>query len=167
MQVIPAGAWLTSGEKTLLTLAGRHRRTVFSSFLALSGWTPATPEIHPVLVRLHALTTHKNPRCWTHLDEAAKLLLILRVVSRSLWRTLIGAGTPEKTALGCRLFLSHAGACSLFLRGCAFSAWGGKRLASAVKAERNHHGRDRRRHALGHVRGLCSGAAHHAGKPVV
>ncbi len=78
-----------------------------------------------------------------------------------------GAGTPEKTALGCRLFLSHAGACSLFLRGCAFSAWGGKRLASAVKAERNHHGRDRRRHALGHVRGLCSGAAHHAGKPVV
>ncbi|AWE04947.1 TPA: hypothetical protein HL421_24125 [Escherichia coli] len=89
-------------------------------------------------------------------DEAAKLLLILRVVSRSLWRTLTGAGTPEKTALGCRLFLSHAGACSLFLRGCAFSAWGGKRLASAVKAERNHHGRDRRRHALGHVRGLCS-----------
>ncbi|KAB1688777.1 hypothetical protein FNE66_28090, partial [Klebsiella pneumoniae] len=89
-------------------------------------------------------------------DEAAKLLLILRVVSRSLWRTLTGAGTPEKTALGCRLFLSHAGACSLFLRGCAFSAWGGKRLASVVKAECNHHGRDRRRHASGHVRGLCS-----------
>ncbi|MHB5585424.1 hypothetical protein, partial [Klebsiella pneumoniae] len=101
-----------------------------------------------------------HPQKSTVLDapgEAAKLLLILRVVSRSLWRTLTGAGTPEKTALGCRLFLSHAGACSLFLRGCAFSAWGGKRLASVVKAERNHHGRDRRRHALGHVRGLCSG----------
>ncbi|MCJ3986107.1 hypothetical protein, partial [Klebsiella pneumoniae] len=128
----------------------------FPLFLALSGWTPATPEIHPAPVRL----TPDHPQKSTVLDapdEAAKLLLILRVVSRSLWRTLTGAGTPEKTALGCRLFLSHAGACSLFLRGCAFSAWGGKRLASAVKAERNHHGRDRRRHALGHVRGLCSG----------
>ncbi|MHB9348884.1 hypothetical protein [Enterobacter sp. JBIWA005] len=41
-------------------------------------------------------------------DEAAKLLLILWVVSRSLSLTLTGAGTPEKTALGCRLFLSHA-----------------------------------------------------------
>nr|CAB62535.1 hypothetical protein [Enterobacter cloacae] len=29
MQVIPAGAWLTSGGNPLLTLAGRHRRTVF------------------------------------------------------------------------------------------------------------------------------------------
>ncbi|MFW6549640.1 hypothetical protein ACOCHM_30810 [Klebsiella pneumoniae] len=58
MQVIPAGAWLTSGEKTLLTLAGRHRRTVFSLFLALSGWTPATPEIHPAPSGSR-LTTHK------------------------------------------------------------------------------------------------------------
>ncbi|EDQ6557054.1 hypothetical protein S675_005363 [Salmonella enterica subsp. enterica] len=28
MQVIPAMAWLTSGGNPLLTLAGRHRRTV-------------------------------------------------------------------------------------------------------------------------------------------
>ncbi|EBM9948657.1 hypothetical protein T029_24445 [Salmonella enterica subsp. enterica serovar Give] len=89
-------------------------------------------------------------------DDAAKLPLILRVVSRSLSLTLTGAGTPEMTALGCRLFLSHAGACSLFLRGCAFSAWGGKRLAFVVKAERSHHKRERRRHALGHVSSLCS-----------
>ncbi|MCY0629653.1 hypothetical protein OVX87_32845 [Klebsiella pneumoniae] len=42
-------------------------------------------------------------------DEAAKLLLILRVVSRSLWRTLTGPEHRKKTALGCRLFLSRWG----------------------------------------------------------
>ncbi len=53
--------------------------------------TPATPEIHPAPVRL----TPDHPQKSTVLDapdEAAKLLLILRVVSRSLWRTLTGAG---------------------------------------------------------------------------
>ncbi|MBD3700283.1 hypothetical protein IE989_28760 [Klebsiella pneumoniae] len=34
-------------------------------FLAPSGWTPATPEIHPAPSGSR-LTTHKNPRCWTH-----------------------------------------------------------------------------------------------------
>jgi hypothetical protein len=48
-------------------------------------------------------------------------------------------------------------ACSLFLRGCAFSAWGGKMLASVASAERFRPGRERRRHALGHVASLRSG----------
>ncbi|WP_227657282.1 hypothetical protein, partial [Citrobacter koseri] len=57
----------------LLTLAGRHRRTVSPLFLAPSGWTPATPEIHPAPVRL----TPDHPQKSTVLDapgEAAKLL---------------------------------------------------------------------------------------------
>ncbi|MDQ6192502.1 hypothetical protein M3O75_31875, partial [Klebsiella pneumoniae] len=110
------------------------------------------------------LTTHK-PTVLNAPDEAAKLLLILRVVSRSLWRTLTGPEHRKRPHWGAA-FSSHAGACSLFLRAAPFP-WGGKRLASVVKAECNHHGRDRRRHASGHVRGLCSRGAHHAGKPVV
>ncbi|HHH0405529.1 TPA: hypothetical protein ACPZN8_004331 [Yersinia enterocolitica] len=43
--------------------------------------------------------------------------------------------------------------------------WGGKLLASRVRAERFHPGRERRRHALGHVASLRRWAAHHAGKP--
>ncbi len=56
----------------LLTLAGRHRRTVFPLFLALSGWTPDTPEIHcPVrLTPDHP----QNPRCWTHLTKQQSCL---------------------------------------------------------------------------------------------
>ncbi|MCY0629628.1 hypothetical protein OVX87_32660 [Klebsiella pneumoniae] len=103
MQVIPAGAWLTSGKD--LAYAGWTPPTHgLFLFLALSGWTPATPEIHPAPVRLtpdhHKSTVLDAP------DEAAKLLLILRVVSRSLWRTLTGAGTPERPHWGAA-FSSH------------------------------------------------------------
>jgi len=90
-------------------------------------------------------------------DEAAKLLLILRVVSRSLSLTLTGAGTPEKTALGCRLFLSHAVGVFVVPPGLRLFRMGGKSLASVASAERFHHGRERRRHALGHGASLRSG----------
>lgn len=62
-------------------------------------------------------------------------------------------------------FSSHTlWACSLFLRGGAFSAWGGKLLAFRVSAERFPPERERRRHALGPVASLRRGAAHHAGR---
>lgn len=90
-------------------------------------------------------------------DEAAKLLLILRVVSRSLALTLTGAGTPEKTALGGRLFLSLAVGVLVVPPGLRIFRRGGKLLAFRVSAERFPPERERRHHALGHVASLRSG----------
>ncbi|MCY0629719.1 hypothetical protein OVX87_33275 [Klebsiella pneumoniae] len=57
MQVIPAGAWLTSGKRPCLRWLDATDARSFPSFW-LSGWTPATPEIHPAPSGSR-LTTHK------------------------------------------------------------------------------------------------------------
>lgn len=79
------------------------------------------------------------------------------MVSRSLWLALTGAGTPEKSTLGRGLFLSHAVGVLVVPSGLRIFRRGGKLLASRVSAERFPPGRERRRHAWGHVASLRSG----------
>ncbi len=89
--------------------------------LAYAGWTPPTHGLFPLSgsVRLDAgharnspgpvRLTPDHPQKSTVLDapdEAAKLLLILRVVSRSLWRTLTGPEHRKRPHWGAA-FSSH------------------------------------------------------------
>jgi len=76
MQVIPARAWLTSGVKPLLTLAGRHRRSDFTPLSVLARLDAGHDRNSPGPRQAHAwppTKIHGAGRTW----RSSKLLLIL------------------------------------------------------------------------------------------